>query len=500
MSNRIFQSVKGAKVRKSAFDLSHERKLSCEMGQLVPILVQETVPGDKWMIKSDLMIRVAPMLAPIMHRIDAYIHYFYVPNRIVWSGWEDFITNEEEDVVPHSGTNHFNVVEGGLADHMGLPTGNYVDSLETINMLPFYAYWKIWNEYYRDQNLQDEVDNAVGVTKINTLLHRNYEKDYFTSCLPWAQKGGAVELPISNTVTYNDPTRIIDDVTESYLKATDDADLSNRYLYPDSSTPVGDQDVIIDNIDSVDGTIDINDLRTATRLQRWLERNARAGTRYVEQLLAHWGVRSSDQRLNRPEYLGGGKTPIVISEVLNTNGATVNNEDLGTMAGHGITVGGTNFAKKYTEEHGYIIGLLSIMPKTAYMQGMPKHFTRRTNLDFYWPEFSQLGEQEVKLKELFMTTDGNDNDQLFGYQSRYAEYKNIQSSVHGDFRTTLNHWHMTRELGSEPTLNSDFIKCDPSRDGINRIFPVESGEHFWCQVYHKITAVRPMPFHNNPTL
>ena len=499
---KIFNQVQSAKVKKSAFDLSHERKLSCNMGDLVPILLQEVVPGDKFTITSEVMVRLAPMLAPVMHRMNAYIHYFYVPNRITWSGWEDFITNETETTIPTLGANYFNVVEGSIMDHLGLPVGNWTASLDKISLLPFYAYMAIWNEYYRDENLQDELNlTEIGVANIRTLLlKRNYEKDYFTSCLPWAQKGGAVELPIELEPNYSEFGASI-----AYRAAdgtTPEANLTNftTNAIGQIKDDTGTDAISIQNMSSVDGTVDINDLRTATRLQRWLERNARAGTRYVEHLLSHFGVRSSDARIQRPEYLGGGVTPIVVSEVLNTNAATVSNEDLGYMGGHGISVGQTNNATKYCEEHGYIMGLLSIIPKTGYSQGVPKHFSRSTNLDFYWPEFAQLGEQEVKLRELYMTADGNDNDQTFGYQSRFAEYKNQMSSVHGDFRTSLNFWHMVRDFSAEPALNEDFIQCDEARDDLTRIFATELGEHFWIQIYHKITAIRPMPYFNNPTL
>ena len=254
----------------------------------------------------------------------------------------------------------------------------------------------------------------------------------------------------------------------------------------------------IDNINSV--SITVEELRTATRLQRFLERNARAGTRYVEHLLSHWGVKSSDARLQRAEYIGGGKSPVVVSEVLNTTGTAELPQ--GNMAGHGINVGRTNHATKFCEEHGFIIGIMSVMPEPNYQNGIPKLWTRKLNLDFYYPEFAQLGEQPVLNQELYWDGEAPlTNGQTFGYQSRYAEYKFQPSTVHGHFRDNLDFWHAGRKFATRPSLTQEFIECDTT-DINERIFAVNNPliENLYIQVYHNIKALRPMPFFNTPSL
>lgn len=501
--NKLFGLVQGPKVKRTAFDLSHERKLSARMGALIPVLCQEVVPGDTWDVNSEMMIRFAPLTAPLMHRINAYIHFFFVPNRIIWSDWEQFITGQKVTVFPSTKLQGNTVLEGKLADHLGIPIGTYSTASDSINTLPFRAYYQIWNDYYRDQNLQTEIDVSDIESDANLLqadcLIRAWEKDYFTSALPWTQKGAPAS--VSASVNYLDVSTVYDsadDLPEATPGLKTNKVGSDGVLTDFSSA----KELRLENIDSVD--IDINELRAAHRLQRWLERNARAGTRYIEHLMAHWGIRSSDARLQRAEYLGGGKQAVVISEVLST---TQTNEfdsndvniPIGTMAGHGISVGRTNQARRFFEEHGYILGILSIMPVTAYQQGLPKMFSRQLNMDIYFPEFAQLGEQEVKMKELYYQDDNTLNDKTFGYQSRYAEYKYIPSTVHGDFKTTLDFWTLVRKFDSEPALNEEFIL--PDTDTLTKAFAIPSAkDDLWIQIYHKITAIRPMPFFNNPTL
>lgn len=484
---KIFNQNLAARVKKSAFDLSHERKLSCRMGELVPVLVQEVVPGDKFSIDTQSMIRFAPMVAPVMHRINAYIHFFYVPNRILWDDWEKFVTGSPITVPTIKMTD---VMEGALSDHMGLPVGEW-NATTDINTLPFRAYIKIWNDYYRDQNLQAE-EPLTGDVVHRDLLKRAWEKDYFTSALPWAQKGNPVTMDVN--LEYKEV--FLNYGPEATVEPTEGDDLhvgDNYALNSHMHAGVNPDPLYLENIG--EASITVEELRRATRLQRWMERNARAGTRYVEHLLAHWGVKSSDARLQRAEYIGGGKSPVVISEVLNTTGTETLPQ--GNMAGHAINVGRTNQAYKFCEEHGFIIGILSVIPETSYQQGVPKFLTRKVNLDYYYPEFAQLGEQEVLNQELFYNNNPVDDLDTFGYQSRYAEYKYQQSTVHGAFKTSLDFWHMGRKFSGKPPLNAAFITANPT----NRIFAVDDDtEKLYVQLYHKITAVRPMPFFNDPTL
>lgn len=489
---KIFNVNPPARVKKSAFDLSHERKLTMEMGKLTPVFLQEVIPGDKWNIQTQSMIRFAPLLAPLYHRVNAYIHYFFVPMRLLWDEWEDFITNNTTSSLPTVGFPN-ELVVGKLADHLGLPPGTYNNSQDRINILPFRAYCQVWNDYYRNQHLQDEIDHKslTDQLPVMDLLTRNWEKDYFTSCLPTAQQGDPVT--VQGVVAYLDSGRLRDEEGNSVGVGTNVQAGTDHSTYNDLKESGSGKLINIENIDEV--TVNVEDIRQGARLQRWLERNMRSGNRYVESLLAHFGVVSPDYRLQRAEYIGGGKTPIVISEVLNSNG---DNLPQGYPTGHGISVGETNKAFMVAREHGYILGIMSIIPEPNYSQGIPKLFDRTTPTDFYFPEFAQLGEQEVKVREIYFEPSSSNNDDVFGYQSRYAEYKFIPSTIHGNFRSNLHFWHLSREFANPPSLNETFIQCVPRSEDI---FAVSyDKEHLWVQLYHKVVAVRPMPYFNEPRL
>lgn len=500
----LFTTVKKAKVRKTAFNLSHERKQTMEMGKLTPVLCEEVVPGDKFFIKTDIMVKLAPLIVPLMHRMDIYIHYFFVPNRILWDGWEEFITGNAATSIPTKTLTNTWLLRSTLMDYMGLPVatdlgmtvGDYV-----FSQLPFRAYYSIWNEYYRDQNTETEVDIAnLTNTHYQNMKYRSWAKDYFTSALPWTQKGDAVKIPMDGLVEWEsydtgtgEPNGDFGGVGNNVQSINSGGVNTLHWAAASSSNAIG-----IKNTG-----IHVNDLRTAVRIQRWLERNARAGTRYVEHLLAHWGVRSKDASLQRPEFIGGGKTPIVISEVLQTSETSGSNY-LGSPAGHGIGVGSTNIANKFCEEHGWILGIASIVPKPAYYQGIHKKFTRSVNTDFYYPEFANLGEQEVLNQELYWqgSGGGTDDTETFGYQSRYAEYKYSHDTVHGEYRNSFEEFHLGRKFASLPALNSTFTNMAAEAPTLEeRIFAAgRDADPFWCQIYHNIKAIRPMPYYGTPSL
>lgn len=515
---KIFEKIGVRTPKKSSFDLSHERKFSFNMGQLIPCYVQEILPSDRFSVKTETMLRLAPMIAPIMHRVDVTVHYFFVPNRILWSGWEDFITGGKDGLsapaIPLMNSSTYDTnrcTAGTLSDFMGVPprTGGYDSasaSFVPISQLPFRAYQAIFNEYYRDETLQDEVAIDAGSNRgeLLTLRNRCWQKDYFTSALPFTQRGPRVELPFETLaegadVVYN---------SQSTVK---NANGSNPGLIPLGSSTVGglvndsnpSQQLRVENIDEITGVggVDINDFRVAHRLQRWLETQARGGYRYIETLLSQFNQKSSDARLQRPEYLGGGKQNVIISEVLNTTGTT--EAPQGQMSGHGISAGQTNSFSKQFEEHGYVLGILSVMPKTAYMQGVPRHLTRLDKLDYAWPEFAHLGEQELKNSELYIPSTGSIaavDAETFGYQQRYAEYKYAEDTVHGDFRTSYDFYHMARKFDTRPSLNETFVKSDPT----HRIFAVDTEDptvhKLWCQIYNNVKADRPLPYFGIPTL
>jgi hypothetical protein len=512
MAKNIFNSIQLKKPKKNFFDLTHDVKLSTNMGQLTPILTLEVVPGDSIELGCESIIRFAPLTAPVMHRMDVTMHYFFVPNRILWDNWEKFITNNgpngtgPEIVAPYFNNSQYIYTEpayvnanvGKFLDYMGVPPCPVGGTTTRINALPFAAYQSVYNEYYRDQNLVAPVNYKLvdgnnttveaDVLRLATLRNRAWEHDYFTASLPFAQKGAAVDIPLG---AVNGDANIYSNVGNTTLSGS----AGDPVMIGDTATGLTDLWAQTDGL-TVEPTT-INDLRRAYRLQEWLEKNARGGTRYIESILSHFGVKSSDARLQRPEYITGVKTPVVISEVLNTSG-TEGELPQGNMAGHGIAVSSGKSGNYYVEEHGYIIGIMSIMPKTAYQQGIPRTFLKLDPLDYFWPSFANIGEQEVQTQELYAYT-ANKED-TFGYVPRYAEYKYMPSRVAGDFRTSLDYWHLGRIFGSEPTLSQEFIECTP--EDTERIFAVTDpdAQKLYCHVLNKIKAVRPMPKYGTPTI
>lgn len=540
-----FTKIRLKKPKRNKFDLSHDKKLTLKMGELIPILCQEVLPSDTWYIDTAQVMRMAPMLAPIMHKIDVYTHFFFVPNRILWENSEKFFTGgesgTENPVYPYVNLQHDKNYTSTNVDYLGFPSMGIGSTGKTrVSALPFAGLAKIYNEYYRDQNLQQELtwkltdgDNTLNLAStMGVPLKRAWRHDYFTSNLPFPQKGPDVLLPIgeeaplviegTNITPYPEQDVILKNgpypMYQKVIKGENgeispSSDLGNnednhllRDLNDNSSS--GDRMIDISNTHitrtSFAGIVaslknatsnTINDLRTAFRLQEWLERNARAGSRYSEFLKAHFGVTSSDARLQRPEYLGGGKSPIVISEVLQTSATAEEETPLATMGGHGLNVGRTNGFNYYSEEHGFIIGIMSVIPRADYYQGIPRQFTKFERLDHFYPTFAHLGEQETKNKEIFVTGTIED-EETFGYLPRYTEYRYIPNTIHGEFRESLEFWHLARKFENAPQLNSDFIECDPS----TRIFAVEdtAWEQLYCQMNLKITAKRPLPYYGTP--
>lgn len=551
----IFNSIRLKRPKRNVFNLSYENKLTMNMGELVPIMCMPIVPGDKFRVNTEALVRLAPLVAPMMHRVNVYTHYFFVPNRLVWTQWEDFITKgidgEDTPVFPQLSLSQtssivinqslFNLYYGdsSLWDYLGLPTlagvgttsydvpnGVKVPDGFRVSQLPFRAYQLIYNEYYRDQNLTNAVDiptNSGTPTDVNqirsllTLRRRAWEKDYFTSALPWLQRGPEVTVPVGGSfgvVTLanrtnnqifvgSDGNPVEVDVGMNLIHAADKNNVTPGTIQTGLSNGSNSGNAVwLDPkgtlvVDGENSGISIQDLRTSNALQRWFERNARGGSRYIEQILAHFGVRSSDARLQRPQFLGGGKMPIAVSEVLQTSGTTSTSPQA-NMAGHGISAGVNNGFKHYFEEHGYVIGLMSIMPRTGYQQGVPRDFTKFDNMDFYFPEFAHLSEQEIKNQELFVSDDPTYNEGTFGYTPRYAEYKYHESEAHGDFRGNMSYWHLNRIFSDKPNLNTTFVECNPS----NRVFATSftQDDKFWVQIYQDVKALRLMPKYGTPML
>ena len=552
----IFNSIRLKRPKRNVFNLSYENKLTMNMGELVPIMCMPIVPGDKFRVNTEALVRLAPLVAPMMHRVNVYTHYFFVPNRLVWNEWEDFITKgidgEDTPVLPFfslspgwsSGKFAAGIQNGSLWDYLGLPTAKSAGGIAIsgadpngvdyptgfkVSVLPFRAYQLIYNEYYRDQNLTEPVDISLSSGFVSddqqafnllALRRRAWEKDYFTSALPWLQRGPEVTVPLNGGRSGIDVYYQGAGASAQQWKDADGRTWTGSSVYDGSfiakpgdltgmnaqfigaHQQLGNRAPELDpngslKVDLDEAGVSIQDLRTSNALQRWFERNARGGSRYIEQILAHFGVRSSDARLQRPQFLGGGKMPVAVSEVLQTSSTDATSPQA-NMAGHGISAGVNNGFKHYFEEHGYVIGLMSIMPRTGYQQGVPRDFTKFDNMDFYFPEFAHLSEQEIKNKELYVSNDPTYNEGTFGYTPRYAEYKYHESEAHGDFRSNMAFWHLNRIFSEKPNLNTTFVECNPS----NRIFATSQtqDDKFWVQIYQDVKALRLMPKYGTPML
>lgn len=519
MSNNIFTKIKIPGIKSSTFDLSHDHKLTLDMGLITPVLCMDICPGDSVRINLQSMLRMAPLISPVMHKIQVKIEAFFCPNRQLWPDWEKFITGELVVAPPGMNSNSFNL-KGTIADYLGFPIGGTNNNGELWNALPIAAYVKIYDEYYRDENLQPELiqdlisgnNNWAANFAHDTPFIRAWGHDYFTSCLPWAQKGDSVSLPLATNATV--VARTDYPVPDALLRQSLDGTLSEGNVEGDGAPNLGvmrtgNGDSFLDpngtlEVDLTAEQSTINTLRDQFTLQRFLELNARGGTRITEWIRSQFGEKTDDLRHNRPQFLGSTISNMVISEVLataETEGTA--NIEVGNMAGHGISVsGGSNFSYK-AKEHGWIIANISVMPKTAYSQGLPKMFNRPTYLDYLIPAFGNLGEQEVLNSEVYVGNElpGTDPELLsgvFGYIPKYSEYKYKDSQVSGDFKygESLDFWNLGRGFDNQPSLNEEFIQCVPGK----RIFAViDAGVHsIYAHVFCNIKITRKLPKYGIP--
>jgi len=496
-STKQFSKVGGYNPPRSLFDLSYNKKFTCDMGQLIPVLCDEVVPGDFWKIGNEVVIRFQPMVAPILHEINATVHYFFVPYRKLSDDWEDFITGgpdgTDTPTLPTWDPGAGGQAEGTLWDYFGFPTGvrpagNYPLAF------PLYAYNFVYNEFYRDQNLITE----YALTDTNIKL-RAWEKDYFTSCMPFLQRGTAPALPISGTTSavWASSNFVYDDSSITPVNVRIDTTPDSHFTVNTANVNALPNIRLAFNNNTVDlanaTTFTIADLRLAVQIQKFLERSARIGNRYIEFLQGHFGVFPRDERLQRPEYIGGSKSPVIVSEVLQTSSTDVTTPQ-GNMAGHGIAADSTFCAKYHVKEYGLIIGILSIMPRTAYQQGINRQWLRESRYDFYLPELAHLSEQAVNRVELYATNVEADNDTLFGYIPRYDEMRVKHDIVCGEMRDVYKYWHIGRQFGAAPELNQTFIECVPRKDFLAA--PDEPA----CIVNfaNKILAFRPLPSISDP--
>lgn len=517
---------------RNVFNRSAEWKGTAKMGQLIPVLTEEILPGDTYNVQSDMVIRLQALIAPIMHRVDATIHFFFVPTRLIQDDWETYIgggksgTEADSLVAPMINSGETGFATSSLADYLEVPTG-----VPELNVLayPFRAYNKIWNEWYRNESVQDEspVSTAFGPDTLTntTILRRCWQNDYFTNALLSAQRGPTVYLPLGTSapVIGNGKAVGLTDGTNNFglgrlnstvafasvstgLYAKNVADTDSSQLgnggpaYALGVTTDATNSGMVADLSGATAS-SINDIRWSFQVQRFFEKMARGGFRYVELLLSHFGVRSEDARLQRSEYLGGGKAPIVISEVLQTS-STDSTSPQGNMSGHGFSLGRSRGIHKTFTEHGYLLGILSVMPKSSYFQGLNRMYSRKSRFDYAWPVFSHLGEQAILNKELFAQSDSvKDGDKVvneltFGFTPRFQEYRSKMSTVHGDFRSSLEFWTLVRDFSALPTLSAQFVECNPS----DRIFAVKDTDNLLIDVLHRIQAVRCLPKQGIPGL
>lgn len=479
-STPAFGQVKANRPGRSAFDLSHMKLFTADMGKLIPVCAMETLPGDSFTLGLEAVIRFTPQIRPVLHQIDAYFHYWFVPNRLTWTDWEAFITGgadgQDAHVLPVWTAAAHGV--GSLWDYFGHPDVVLPAGFKPL-AFPLRAYNLIYNAWYRDQTQVAEVsldDEAVKT--------RAWPKDYFTSSLPWQQRGIALALPVTGSAVW--PTAGAGNNANMTMDIT-----AHRPQTADTKSTLENNTVSLT-------TFNITDIRTSFQLQKWQERNARAGARYTEFLLSHFGEDVEDYRLQRPQYIGGCRVPVSISEVLQTSES--NTTPQGTMAGHAMAAGREAIGHYRCKEFGWIIGIMSVMPKAMYSQGINRQWLKTTRYDYYSPEFAHLSEQPVFKGELYADPVLANNTAVFGYQGKFNELRYIPSQTMGLMRkgvaADISQWHLSRYFTGAPSLNQTFLECVPRKDFL--VAPTEPA--LLCHVANLVKAVRPMPIEPEPGL
>ena len=555
MARNNINSVLLKRPKRNKFDLSRVNKLTCEAGEIVPFFLEECLPDDSFKLATANRIRLAPQVLPLMHQIDVSMYWFFVPCRILWPNWEEFITGGKngtsEPIIPY-----FNFGQGSsslaktagvgmLSDYLGVPTNAVSTTVGAIaansfNFMPFAAYVKIYNDYFRDENFTDELpfelkdgfqtlSTGVSDNKITTCIQSIYggafsalvprpwqriyggcflaswRKEYFTSALPDTQRGPIVNIPLG------DSAPVV--VGPAAANATDallaGATSTSQYVYKSSLTegsPVSIADKASSPTSSRTLKADLSDatntniieLRRAFRIQEFLERMNAGGSRLTEMIYSMFGVKSPDARLQRAEFIGASHNPVLVDAIYQTS-ASQENSPLADFAGKAISVGGQKPISYYCKEHGYIMGLMVIRPRPEYQNITRRHWLHGLTgkFDYFWPILANIGDQEIQNRELYA---GNGvSIAAFGYTPRYQEYRFAPSETHGEMQTTLKYFHMNRIFNSTPVLNQQFMNCTPRTD----MFAVTDGNvshHYWCEILIGCQAKRPVPKFGTPML
>ena len=535
-----FSQIPPLDVPRSSFNRSHTFKSTFDAGRLIPFYIDEVYPADTFKLRANLFARMSTPLFPVMDNAYLDTFFFFVPYRLLWQHWPEF---NGENLLPGIQSTEYSVPQvigtdvqvGTLWDYFGFPTG--VTNQLSVSAFPFRAYIKVYNDWFRDENLQAAKDINTGddITSTSTIdavvgadatqdwtdvepFYRGKRHDYFTSALPWPQKGPGVELPLGVsgnisgdvTLTYSNSALLTGTESIKYFSIPAKPLASWASSMPGQgpwiSSSGGSYTANIDGKDVVDlssaTAITINSLRSAFQLQKFYERDARGGTRYTEIIRSHFGVISPDARLQRAEYLGGTSTQIMINPVMQTS-ATDSTSPQGNLAAFALANTRTHGFSKSFVEHGIIIGLLNVRTDLSYQQGINKQWLRTTREEFYWPSFAHLGEQAILNKEIYAQGTDADAD-VFGYQERYAELRYHPSVITGKMRSTyaqtLDAWHFAQKFDNLPTLNAGFIEDTASYQGINRSLAVQDEPQFLLDAYIQLRCARPMPLYGVPGL